>query len=189
MRKDIFVWSHLETLLLCIYFIFTSELSVSLQGIIQSMHRTILEVIPSLCPTEHLSSLWPQFLEELLSFLPGSSPPFNKKDETQWAGDSKSLKYGSEGLSSSSCDIQTNALPDISADAELISQKQVQGDFVISNGNVACTSSYVFGEKLIPVIVELFLKAPATERGIVSPEIVHHLGRSDIGTASSLLRY
>ncbi|CAA6667168.1 unnamed protein product [Spirodela intermedia] len=142
-------------------------------GIVQSMHRTILEVIPSLCPTEHLSSLWPQFLLELLSFLPGSG-------EIHWAvnkPDSKSLKYGSESLSSRSCDIQTSALPDISADAESTSEKQVQDDFVISNGTLAGTSFYAFGEKLIPVEVELFLRAPATERGNVFPEIVHCLGR------------
>jgi len=37
--------------------------------------------------------------------------------------------------------------------------------------------SYVFAEKLVPVLIELFLQAPAVEKHIIYPEIIQSLGR------------
>jgi len=37
--------------------------------------------------------------------------------------------------------------------------------------------SYIFAEKLIPVIVDLFLQAPTAEKYIVYPEVIQSLGR------------
>lgn len=37
--------------------------------------------------------------------------------------------------------------------------------------------SYIFAEKLVPVLVDLFLQAPAVEKYIIYPEIIQSLGR------------
>jgi len=48
-----------------------------------------------------------------------------------------------------------------------------------SGSTVAITGlpSYIFAEKLVPVLVELFLQAPAVEKHIIYPEIIQSLGR------------
>ena len=38
-------------------------------------------------------------------------------------------------------------------------------------------SSYLFAEKLVPVIVDLFLQAPSVEKNKIFPDIVQGLGR------------
>ncbi|KAE8729705.1 Cysteine synthase D1 isoform 1 [Hibiscus syriacus] len=40
--------------------------------------------------------------------------------------------------------------------------------------------SYLFAEKIIPVLVDLVLQAPAIEKYIIFPEVIHSLGRSMI---------
>ena len=37
--------------------------------------------------------------------------------------------------------------------------------------------SYLFAEKLIPVLVDLMLQAPAVEKYIIFPEVIQSLGR------------
>lgn len=37
--------------------------------------------------------------------------------------------------------------------------------------------SYIFAEKLVPVLVDLFLQAPTAEKYIVYPEVIQSLGR------------
>lgn len=37
--------------------------------------------------------------------------------------------------------------------------------------------SYIFAEKLVPVLVDLFLQAPVVEKYIIYPEIIQNLGR------------
>lgn len=37
--------------------------------------------------------------------------------------------------------------------------------------------SFLFAEKLVPVLVDLFLQAPAVEKYIIYPEIIQSLGR------------
>lgn len=41
----------------------------------------------------------------------------------------------------------------------------------------AGTPSYIFAEKLVPLLVDLFLQAPTAEKYIVYPEIIQSLGR------------
>lgn len=43
--------------------------------------------------------------------------------------------------------------------------------------NAACISSPLIKEKLVPVIVELFLEAPTVEKYNAIPEIIQGLGR------------
>lgn len=41
----------------------------------------------------------------------------------------------------------------------------------------ASTPNYMFAEKLVPLLVDLFLQAPAVEKYILYPEIIQSLGR------------
>ncbi|XP_078441897.1 ARM repeat superfamily protein isoform X2 [Wolffia australiana] len=139
-------------------------------GNVQSMYRTIFEVIPMLCPEDHLSSMWPQLLEKLLTFLPGSwSSLGDEKDETN----STAKIHDSEGLRDDSSNAQRNALSDV----DLIVPNQVARNSLSPKDAAACGSANVFGEKLIPVVVEMFIRAPETEREITLPEFLHCLGR------------
>ena len=40
-------------------------------------------------------------------------------------------------------------------------------------------SNHLFAEKLIPILVDLFLQAPAAEKYNIFPDIVQSLGRSE----------
>lgn len=40
-------------------------------------------------------------------------------------------------------------------------------------------SSYLFGEKLLPILVNIYLHAPAREKCVLSPDIIKGLGRYD----------
>ena len=42
---------------------------------------------------------------------------------------------------------------------------------------VAGIPSYLFAEKLVPVLLDLLLQAPITEKHIIFPEIIQTLGR------------
>lgn len=46
-----------------------------------------------------------------------------------------------------------------------------------ASGISAGIPSYIFAEKLVPVLVDLFLQAPAVEKYIMYPEIIQSLGR------------
>jgi len=42
--------------------------------------RTILEILPLLGPTEHISSMWPVLLREFLQYLPRQDTHFKNED-------------------------------------------------------------------------------------------------------------
>lgn len=44
------------------------------------MLRTILEILPSLRPTEHISSMWPVLLREFLQYLPRQDSHLQNED-------------------------------------------------------------------------------------------------------------
>lgn len=46
-----------------------------------------------------------------------------------------------------------------------------------STAAITAIPSYIFAEKLVPVLVDLFLQAPAVEKYIIYPEIIQSLGR------------
>ena len=53
-----------------------------MQGHVLHVLCTVLEVLPMLCPAEHLSSMWLILLQELLQYLPGpDSPPQSEEEE------------------------------------------------------------------------------------------------------------
>ncbi|OMO62280.1 hypothetical protein CCACVL1_22908 [Corchorus capsularis] len=117
-------------------------------GQVPHVLRTVLEVLPMLCPAEHLSSMWLIFLRELLQYLPGPDSPSESEEEE-------------EGQASTSDHIPVPSPSSSSA-----------------SGATVNVPSYVFAEKLMPVLVDLMLQAPAVEKHIIFPEVIQSLGRS-----------
>ncbi|KAL9447587.1 hypothetical protein AB3S75_015123 [Citrus x aurantiifolia] len=136
-------------------------------GHVPPVLRTILEILPLLSPTEQLSSMWLVLLREILQYLPRSDSPLQKKeDEEEPPSTSDNIhdvhvrtKY----------DKPNGTAPTTPKDASALSE---------SSGSVtAAIPNHLFAEKLIPVLVDLFLTAPAVEKCIIFPEIIQNLGR------------
>ncbi|XVF06259.1 hypothetical protein REPUB_Repub06bG0032300 [Reevesia pubescens] len=140
-------------------------------GHVPHVLRTVLEVLPMLCPAEHLSSMWLILLRELLQYLPGpDSLPQSEEDEAGQASASDhipevhvKMKYEKPN-GTASASVQK---------AEVLSP--TSGSAPAATVNIP---SYVFAEKLIPVLVDLMLQAPAIEKYIIFPEVIQSLGRS-----------
>lgn len=47
----------------------------------------------------------------------------------------------------------------------------------VSASLIAGVPSYMFAEKLVPVLVDLFLQAPEIQKHIIFPELIQSLGR------------
>ncbi|KAM6576949.1 hypothetical protein CsatB_028786 [Cannabis sativa] len=149
----------------------TNESFESEFGHISHVLRTILEIIPLLVPTEHFSSMWLILLRDLLQYLPRSDTPV--QDEEDEAGPTSivdripdtnlGLKYGrSNGTVSKS-------------------SHQREAKISSSRSSTAVTVGFpssLFAEKLIPLLVDLFLKTPSVEKYIIYPEIIQSLERS-----------
>lgn len=61
-----------------------------------------------------------------------------------------------------------------------ISLSKVEATSLSSGSTTALTEgipSYLFAEKLVPVMVDLFLQAPEIEKHIIFPELIQSLGR------------
>ncbi|KAH9688328.1 ARM repeat superfamily protein [Citrus sinensis] len=138
-------------------------------GHVPPVLRTILEILPLLSPTEQLSSMWLVLLREILQYLPRSDSPLQKKeDEEEPPSTSDNIhdvhvrtKY----------DKPNGTAPTTPKDASALSE---------SSGSVTTAiPNHLFAEKLIPVVVDLFLKAPAVEKCIIFPEIIQNLGRDN----------
>ncbi|TKY52157.1 MON protein [Spatholobus suberectus] len=129
-------------------------------GNVPPVLRTILEILPLLRPTEHISSMWPVLLREFLQYLPRQDSHLQNEDgKIDQARDSQ-VNY----------DAPNGAAP--------ISPNKVAAS-PASGSTAAITGipSYIFAEKLVPVLVDLFLQAPAVEKYIIYPEIIQSLGR------------
>ncbi|KAF5192862.1 Mon2-like protein [Thalictrum thalictroides] len=132
-------------------------------GIVPPVQRSMLEILPQLCPTEHLSSMWSHFLRELLRYLPRPEVPLQDNDieseevaETQnMDSDDPNGVHNSEGKTEVS-----------GPNLRMITEKYA--DYFIS--------SHLFGEKLVPVLVDLFQSAPAVEKYNIFPEVIQGLG-------------
>lgn len=71
-------------------------------------------------------------------------------------------------------------IADIPNGTASISQTKVQAPSLSSGSTTALTTgipSYLFAEKLVPVLVDLFLQAPKIEKYIIFPELIQSLGR------------
>ncbi|KAL0926436.1 hypothetical protein M5K25_002670 [Dendrobium thyrsiflorum] len=154
-------------------------------GILPPFQRTILEILPLLRPSDHLSAVWSALLQELLCCLLGSEVSIQqKKDE----GSATSINPGRAGASTGNTEITKENwnktsidLPEGSASTatmvvETLSLSSSEGEANPYETTI-CSSNHLFMEKLIPVIIEFFLEAPSTEKCNIFPEIIKGLGR------------
>ncbi|KAJ4955381.1 hypothetical protein NE237_012164 [Protea cynaroides] len=161
------------------------------------VQRTMLEILPRLCPTEHLSSMWSVLLRKLLHYLPGSEASLEEKEaETEQTSSSRnqnpSVKVAPQldvGSVASKQNVavskimlaETHNISDFPNGVASTPQKKTETPFLSAGSPgkdvVAGFSSNLFGEKLVPVLVNIFLLAPAVEKYNIFPELVHVLGR------------
>lgn len=139
-------------------------------GHVPPVLRTILEIFPLLSPTQQLSSMWLILLREILQYLPRSDSPLQKKeDEEEQPSTSDNIR---DVRVRTKYDKPNGTAPTTPKDASTSSG---------SSGSVttvmAAIPNHLFAEKLIPVLVDLFLMAPAVEKCIIFPEIIQNLGR------------
>jgi hypothetical protein len=77
-------------------------------------------------------------------------------------------------------DANVKTIADIPNGIASISQTKVQASSLSSGSTTVLTTgipSYLFAEKLVPVLVDLFLQAPEVEKYIIFPELIQSLGR------------
>ncbi|GAV64231.1 Sec7_N domain-containing protein [Cephalotus follicularis] len=138
-------------------------------GHVPPVLRTTLEVLPLLRPTERLSSMWLILLREILQYLPRSdSHQPNEEDAS-----------GQTSTSDQCLDVHAKKYG-IANGAAAESQNQSEV-LLLSSGStttvMAAIPSYLYAEKLIPILVDLLLQAPAVEKYIIFPEVIQRLGR------------
>ncbi|KAL9267410.1 MON2-like protein [Drosera capensis] len=136
-------------------------------GCLPPIQRTMLEILPLLSPPEHLSSMWSYFLELILQYLPKSQSALQEEVDlpysaaktnsagkiNSFSGSDKPQKHGNQnGLAFTSPETR-----------EPISASDIQ--------------TYWFAEKLIPLLVDIFLRATATEKYSILPDILQGFGR------------
>lgn len=136
-------------------------------GILPPLQRTILEIIPLLRPSDSFSSEWHLLLQELLYFLLCSEVPAERRKNEE---------------SNAGINNQTRSNNDVSVVSASTCIKVVQPPSIPSSEVSSCDSSisswnHLFMEKLIHVIVELFLEAPPSEKCGILPEVIKALGR------------
>ncbi|GER36682.1 ARM repeat superfamily protein [Striga asiatica] len=123
-------------------------------GHVPPVQRTVLEILPSLRPAANLSSMWILLLMKLLHYLPAVDPLLDEnKDRYEPVGNGSHFFSGDMTNGSSS-----------------MTQKEGEG-FTLNNKYT------LFAEKLVPVLVDLFLLAPVKEKYDVFPNLIQSLGR------------
>ncbi|KAM7273445.1 hypothetical protein ACFE04_028109 [Oxalis oulophora] len=138
-------------------------------GHIPPVLRLVLEVLPLLRPTEKLPSMWVTFLRDLLQYLPRpDSSEQNEEDEAELASTSDKRPDSlvkQNGMVNSSSSVSPNK----SGNAHLSSSP--------TKIAVSGIPSYLYAEKIVTVLVDLFLQAPSVEKYIIFPEVIQSLGR------------
>jgi hypothetical protein len=77
-------------------------------------------------------------------------------------------------------DANMKTIDNIPNGTAFISQTKVEAPSLSSGSTTALPTgipSYLFAEKLVPVLVDLFLQAPEIEKYIIFPELIQSLGR------------
>ncbi|KAK3200540.1 hypothetical protein Dsin_023955 [Dipteronia sinensis] len=150
--------------------VMTNENYESEFGHVPPVLRTILEVFPLLSPTEQLSPMWLVLLRDLLQYLPRSdSPTENEEDEAAQPGTSDNISDVNEKTKYDT----PNGTAQVSANGAEASSRSSGSITTVTAG----VNSHLFAEKLISVLVDLFLQAPAVEKCIIYPEIIQNLSR------------
>lgn len=128
-------------------------------GHVPPVQRTALEILPQLRPAEHLSAMWSPLLTNLLLYLPSSVSCMGSiEDESDHETRTKDNAEISNGIASES-------------------QGQVEASCRNPESTTMIISNHLFVEKLVPVLVDLFLQAPAAEKYKILPDILQSLGR------------
>ncbi|KFK26462.1 hypothetical protein AALP_AA8G252200 [Arabis alpina] len=121
-------------------------------GHVPPVLRHVLEILPSLGPPEHLSSMWLILLREFLHYLP--------RVDSVLPNEEGGIEQSTTGHHASS-EVSEHK-PDASSDGTTPTTR---------------ITSNMFAEKLIPALVELLLQAPAVEKYILFPEVIQNLRR------------
>ncbi|EFH48553.1 binding protein [Arabidopsis lyrata subsp. lyrata] len=116
-------------------------------GHVPPVLRHVLEILPSLGPPEHLSSLWLILLREFFHYLPRVDSVLPNEE-----GEIQQNKTGSEVVEHKA-DASSETMP------------------------TTRITTNMFAEKLIPALIELLLQAPAVEKYILFPEVIQNLRR------------
>ncbi|KAF2298518.1 hypothetical protein GH714_023926 [Hevea brasiliensis] len=148
----------------------TNENFESEFGHVPPVLRTVLEILPLLHPTELISSMWLVLLRELLQYLPRSDSSLQKNDEEVKQA---SITDNVPGNNIKRKDEMPNGTASIFP-KEAEAPPQGSGSTITVLGGIP---SYAFAEKLVPVLIDLFLHAAAVEKYIIFPEIIQSLGR------------
>ncbi|CAN4110213.1 unnamed protein product [Withania somnifera] len=128
-------------------------------GHVPPVQRTALEILPQLRPAEHLSSMWSPLLTNLLLYLPSSVSCMGSiEDESDHETRTKDNAEISNGIASESVG-------------------QVEASCGNPESTTVIVSNQLFVEKLVPVLVDLFLQAPPAEKYKILPDIIQSLGR------------
>uniref|UniRef100_M8CGH6 Protein MON2-like protein n=1 Tax=Aegilops tauschii TaxID=37682 RepID=M8CGH6_AEGTA len=125
-------------------------------GSIPAVQRGILEIIPMLRPTTMLSSMWSPLLLELLCYLNGEESPLHRNSKEIREQNSDALANGTKRSS--------------------VEQGHINGTGTKGDTVVGCGWGILFIEKLVPIMVNLFLEAPPNERCSASPQVIQGLG-------------
>ncbi|XP_068649645.1 uncharacterized protein [Aristolochia californica] len=146
-------------------------------GTIPPVHRTMLEILPLLRPMEKLSSMWPHLLKELISYLPRLDPSLHEKDpERPSKAADCPQSVGTSNEENNAIQVSISGREETNAPNGTVSNAGGEGDLVSGFGNDT-PASCVFAQKLVPVLVDLFILAPAVEKSNVFPDIIQGLGR------------
>ncbi|KAI3894720.1 hypothetical protein MKX03_033369 [Papaver bracteatum] len=169
----------------------TSDSTEADTGHIPPVQRTMLEVLPQLRPSDHLSSMWSHLLRELLRHLPGSdvllADQENKAEvDEHKPGNGKMALHvdlGSpldrqkhEGSPMTPTKTQKMGKSEFPNGVATASQSPKSGSTTTKSGTPSITN-HLFAEKLVPVLVDLFVSAPRVEKYNIFPEIIQGFGR------------
>ncbi|PON73920.1 Armadillo-type fold containing protein [Parasponia andersonii] len=134
-------------------------------GHISHILRTVLEIIPLLVPTEQFRSMWLILIRDLLQYLPKLDSLQDEEDE---AGSTSSVDQNPDANLGLKYE-RSNGTSSVS-----LQKREVHSRTATTAGH----PSYLFAEKLVPLLIDLFLKAPSVEKYIIYPEIIQSLERS-----------
>ncbi|XP_043815885.1 protein MON2 homolog isoform X2 [Manihot esculenta] len=148
----------------------TNENFESEFGHVPPVLRTVLEILPLLHPTELISSMWLVLLRELLQYLPRSDSSLQNDDDDVKQASSTDNVPGNNIKRENEMPNGTASISSKEAEAP----PQGSGSTITVSGGIP---NYVFAEKLVPVLIDLLLHAPAVEKYIIFPEIIQSLER------------
>ncbi|KAL2622814.1 hypothetical protein R1flu_003019 [Riccia fluitans] len=146
-------------------------------GVLLPLQRTVLEVFPVIKPIEEkLQYLWPIFLRQFLSYLPGGEHLAGEHCISRLSSkQKKSLQDGSVSAALS-MNGSHGVAKKISPGSRNSSAKDLSAISALSP-EFSTISSSVFCEKAVVVLVQLYQLAPLSVKILVQPEVVASLGR------------